>query len=558
MTIVKYDKILGALRESDEPQQAITRQVLGTNVLTDDMLRYSGVVVIKEEDWLDFEGKEPNAPNFASNSKFVKLKYFDNGELKDIPASLGFSYSGDYIGAALDLDGVYAPLGNTSVLLVSDFDNASGLYTFFVKSGFISSSPVIKAHSLLIQPDEKIIVVGEFKAYQRKTANNIIRLLPDGSIDSSFNSGTGFNQIVRSAALLPSGKIICVGDFTTYNDIPAQWIVALNPDGSIDSSFTSNLGTGFFGNSNGYLKKISYKAGALYVSGYFFELNEVRSERFVRIATDGTPDASFNTNIGEIVIDHYDFDVYPDGKTVHVGMFDISGTKNAMILNADGTRDTSFIPFVQLGLSKVCILNSGDILYGGTFSNWGGASIAILAKSSITGVQNTEWKFSGFTIQSSLTNVDLLSQRSDGKIILTSDASFLSTITHKSGYSLMILNEDGSLDETNDYPLISNGSNPRSIPIVKYLPNGKFYLGGCFNSIKSRSMNVVARLNSDLTLDTFSGYPWLNSFTTLALLEIDGVLCLTTSANMGLCIVDITVMQQYGTGYSAFSSGVSS
>ena len=40
----------------------------------------------------------------------------------------------------------------------------------------------------------------------------------DGTLDTTFNSGTGFTGPVYSTAVQSDGKIIVVGDFTSYND----------------------------------------------------------------------------------------------------------------------------------------------------------------------------------------------------------------------------------------------------------------------------------------------------------------------------------------------------
>jgi len=39
---------------------------------------------------------------------------------------------------------------------------------------------------MYIQNDDKILLVGDFNAYNSTAANRIIRLNPDGSIDNTF------------------------------------------------------------------------------------------------------------------------------------------------------------------------------------------------------------------------------------------------------------------------------------------------------------------------------------------------------------------------------------
>jgi hypothetical protein len=50
---------------------------------------------------------------------------------------------------------------------------------------------------LLNSPDGKIIATGSFTSYNGISANRIIRLNYDGTIDSSFVYGTGFNSFTQ-------------------------------------------------------------------------------------------------------------------------------------------------------------------------------------------------------------------------------------------------------------------------------------------------------------------------------------------------------------------------
>jgi uncharacterized delta-60 repeat protein len=110
--------------------------------------------------------------------------------------------------------------------------------TFNIGTGFNDIVFVIKK-----QVDNKIIVGGEFTTYNGNSCNKICRLNSDGSFDSTFNIGTGFDLRVENLLILPNGKIICVGEFTDFNSNSTNCIVRLNSDGSFDSTF--NVGTGF-------------------------------------------------------------------------------------------------------------------------------------------------------------------------------------------------------------------------------------------------------------------------------------------------------------------------
>ena len=50
----------------------------------------------------------------------------------------------------------------------------------------------------LLQPDGKVLVGGTFSASQ---VNEVIRLMPNGSLDTTFNTGTGFSNSPSLASL---------------------------------------------------------------------------------------------------------------------------------------------------------------------------------------------------------------------------------------------------------------------------------------------------------------------------------------------------------------------
>lgn len=150
-------------------------------------------------------------------------------------------------------------------------------------------------YSVAIQPDGKIIA-GNFTSFDGNSVNRLARLNSDGTFDNTFNIGTGFSNAVRDIHLQPDGKIIAVGNFTSFNSNTANRIVRLNTDGSIDNTF--NSGTGATGN---ILDIDPLPAGGYLIGGDFFGYNGSSSGealRLARINDDGSRDTSFTTNGG--------------------------------------------------------------------------------------------------------------------------------------------------------------------------------------------------------------------------------------------------------------------
>jgi hypothetical protein len=51
----------------------------------------------------------------------------------------------------------------------------------------------------VLQPDGKIVLGGRFTTFNTYSFNRIVRLNSDGSIDSSFSVGSGFDNVYALA-----------------------------------------------------------------------------------------------------------------------------------------------------------------------------------------------------------------------------------------------------------------------------------------------------------------------------------------------------------------------
>src|SRR6186713_759678 len=83
---------------------------------------------------------------------------------------------------------------------------------YFSSGGF--DGPV---RDMALQPDGKIIAVGEFNFAVGSGSRKIVRMNTDGTIDSSFKTGYGANNNVTHVVLQPDGKILLSGIFTSFN-----------------------------------------------------------------------------------------------------------------------------------------------------------------------------------------------------------------------------------------------------------------------------------------------------------------------------------------------------
>ncbi len=103
------------------------------------------------------------------------------------------------------------------------------------------------AYALALQPDGKVVIVGERRLPAEAANVAVVRLNPDGSPDLGFN-GDGIRVIDyagddrgQAVALQPDGKILVAGFGGAFGN--AMTVTRLNPDGSNDISFGDG-GTG--------------------------------------------------------------------------------------------------------------------------------------------------------------------------------------------------------------------------------------------------------------------------------------------------------------------------
>ena len=116
--------------------------------------------------------------------------------------------------------------------------NGSVDSTFQIGDSSISFNDEV--YAIKIQSDGKILVGGAFYQFAGVDTYYLIRLNSDGTRDTSFHIGNGFNGYVNSIDLQSDGKIIVGGEFYDtgyYDNNPCNAIVRLNTDGSLDSTF---------------------------------------------------------------------------------------------------------------------------------------------------------------------------------------------------------------------------------------------------------------------------------------------------------------------------------
>jgi uncharacterized delta-60 repeat protein len=298
--------------------------------------------------------------------------------------------------------------------------------------------------SIKQQTDGKLVIGGYFTTYKGVSANYIVRLNTDFSIDDTFDYGTGFNAEVNAVAIQSDGKILVGGNFTQYKGTSRNRLVRLNTDGSLDTTFS--IGTGFSATVWGITIQSD---GKILVCGAFTAYSGVSESRITRLNTNGSVDTTFVTpTINDIV---YDMSIQSDGKIVAVGDFtQVSGVARTSIVRflTGGTLDSTFSAgTVSAGAYAVIAQSDGKIMVGGTFATVSGTSSPKIVR-----------LLSGGTI-------------------------------------------DTSFSVGNGFRL--NGSSSGAF-VVDITPtqNGKYFISGIFDEYSGASANAMVRLNSNGSIDT--------------------------------------------------------
>lgn len=291
------------------------------------------------------------------------------------------------------------------------------------------------ASEIMVQPDGKIVVAGNFSFCSGVCRSHIARLNEDGSLDTSFNPGAGPNKSVEGAALQPDGKVIIVGEFTGYNGTTRNYIVRLNADGSLDNTFNTGAGP-----NNRLTAMLLQPDGKIIIGGYFDNFDGTTRHQLARLNADGSLDATFDpgagTNTQTMAIA-----VQPDGKILIGGFFTTyNGTQRRYLarLNTNGSLDTTF--------------NQG------------------------TGPAAAVWE---------------IAVQPDGKIIIVGGFENFGGVPRK---RVARLNPTGSLDATFN----SSVGADNSLYAVALRPNGKILIGGNLNNYNGAPADGLAQLNGDL------------------------------------------------------------
>jgi uncharacterized delta-60 repeat protein len=210
-------------------------------------------------------------------------------------------------------------------------------------------------------------VTGEFDQIRGGQRSYMARLNPNGSLDESFTLDSSLNVIagefdppLNCVAVQPDGKILLGGYF---DDIEAR-LVRLNPDGTLDRDL---IPAGF---ANGVYSLVLQPDGKILVGGQFGYSETGSWSTVIRLAPDGELDTVFPSAFNHVT----GFALQPDGKVLMA-----AGAESVVLVRclADGTPDPSFVSDLKAGLSPayldcLALQPDGQVLIAGSLTSVGG------------------------------------------------------------------------------------------------------------------------------------------------------------------------------------------
>ncbi len=356
---------------------------------------------------------------------------------------------------------------------------------------------------IAVQTNGQIVISGEFTSYNGANRTRVARLFADGSLDTSFDSGVGPNREVRALSLQSDGKMLIGGEFTSINGVGWNQPARLRPDGSVDTSFDTSSAHGA---GAGAVYALALQAdGKVLIGGGFSSVGGTNYSRIARLNTNGTVDVTFNPGTG-ITNSGYPFvlalGVQSDGRVIVGGSFAaINGVfRNYLArLNTNGSVDTTFDaglagPAGFVGVYSVAVLPQDKIVIGGNFSSANGYSRNGIARLNADGSVDDTFN-PGLGVGGFSGRVLALAVQGDGKVIIGGEFAYVNG-TNRSDVARF--NADGTLD------LTFNPGTGADFTVygVASQPDGKALIGGNFYHFNGTNIRGIARLNGDTSPTT--------------------------------------------------------
>lgn len=313
--------------------------------------------------------------------------------------------------------GYYFSPSFTFEIFLLRLNSDGSLDATFGTNGFLTvsiSTGSDQANAALIQPDDKIVITGNYDNNGNIDAF-VLRLNYDGTVDATFGGGDGVVSLAAGSgsdysnaiALQADGKIVIAGK--TFSSSNSDFLVArLLSDGTPDNTFSSDgIATmNINGNDSGFAVAVQ-SDGAIVVCGEAFDGSSfnVGVARFTAAgAADNTfsGDGKLSTAVGGSYDGGYAVGIHENGKIIVGGLYAASTSDDMMLIRylSNGSLDASFgsngIAKFNLGFNEAIyalhIKATGRVLVAGKATNGSNADFMVAQVLSEYGVSAIDFQ----------------------------------------------------------------------------------------------------------------------------------------------------------------------
>ena len=363
-----------------------------------------------------------------------------------------------------------------------DTENSQLYFTFppFVNQGYNSTT-----QRAVYLSNGNVVITGDFTDYGGTTQNYLSALDSAGNIATNFTNTTGFDLRTLGIAALPDSSIIVgqwdyytnTSEITLWNGASVSRPVKINSDGTLNTTWQTNIGTGLGFNNRAYPLTVSPDGNSIYMGvGYAgtntltFDGNTVNT--VIKLDLDGNIDSTFTSNFPSksnlssvgVILPSADSNYILVNKAFNTPWSGVNNSNKMGLFNPDGT-------LASKGIWNTSPLGNGQLASQITFYKTAGAS-------------TYHYLFTGY-------NGPVYSRNT--------------TFNGTSVNDIIVVDENGNLDTSFSSVSISTplSGTTAGINKVYYIQNEQaFILGGNFQSINGSTHNGIVKIFIDGTIDT--------------------------------------------------------
>lgn len=215
-----------------------------------------------------------------------------------------------------------------------------------------------------LRPDGTLVVV---PSYPLNGRSSLYRLRTDGSVDAAFapaftvfSSYDPTHQPVSPTLMtaMPDGNVVCYGVYTHLNGVPVSKWITLNSAGAV----VAGVGGAQPGNIEEDAQILPMEDGSLLVGGRSLS-TEYGSRQLVRLLPNGTVDGAFGRNF-------WAGGVLRLARTAGAGtviVYSNNGYKMALLDAAGDATEEASLDLPQFNAKAAAILSRHQCLFGGAF-----------------------------------------------------------------------------------------------------------------------------------------------------------------------------------------------